>query len=328
MKLTSTLCLLILLQLSHSVLPAYAKAPETAKIVFSSNRDGNLEIYLMNPDGSGVVRLTDHPTRDYDPVCSPTGEQILFVSHRDGVRDLYLMDADGRNVEKVFKRTIDRSEPAWSPDGERFAYLRYNETTLYVATISDRQEVPIAKTGEFGGYPAWSPDGETIAFTFGPKKAPKGPVPIGDLPSYPLILISPQGQKQKEILPKPQLRLTRPAWSPSGDQIAFVEDPWLADEKKRTIYVVNPDGSGMRAIVSKDLDVDLPTWSPRGDELIYEQDIDNERQFFKITLSNRRTRQITHNGRNSNADWFDPAALPVTPQPQLLTTTWGKLRRE
>ena len=306
--------------------PTWAKAPETAKIAFSSDRDGNLEIYLMNPDGSGVIRLTDHPTRDYEPVWSPTGEQIIFVSHRDGVRDLYLMNADGGNVEKVFKSTVDRSEPTWSPDGERFAYLRYNEATLYVASIRERQEIPVAKTGKFGGYPAWSPDGETIAFTFSPK-APEGPVLRGDLPGYPLILISPQGQKQKEILPNPQLRLTRPAWSPSGDQIAFAEDPWIAGEKG-TIYVVNPDGSGMKVVTPKDADADRPAWSPRGDELIYEQDVNNEWQLFKITLSNRRTIQITNNGRNSYADWFDPAALPVTSQAQLLTTTWGKLKRK
>ena len=326
MKLTSVLCLLVLLQLFYGVFPVYAKAPETAKIVFSSNRDGNLEIYLMNPDGSGILRLTDHPTRDYDPVWSPTGEQILFVSHRDGVRDLYLMNADGRNVEKVIKSTVDRSQPTWSPDGERFAYLRYNEATLYVADIDKRQEIPVAKTGKFGGYPAWSPDDEMIAFTFAPE-APKGPILEGDLPGYPLILISPQGKKQKEILPKPQLRLTRPAWSPSGDQIAFVESPW-ADDEKGTIYVVNPDGSSMKMVVPKGSGADRPTWNPRGNELIYEQDVDNERQLFKITLSNRRTIQITHNGRNGNADWFDPAALPVTPQPQLLTTTWGKLKRK
>ncbi len=326
MKLTLVLCLLILLQLCNGGLSVDAKAPETAKIVFSSSRDGNLEIYLMNPDGSGVIRLTDHPTRDYEPVWSPTGEQILFVSHRDGVRDLYLMNADGRNVEKVFKSTVDRSEPAWSPDGERFAYLRYNEATLYVANINKRQEIPVAKTGKFGGYPAWSPDGETIAFTFSPK-APKGPVLIEDLPGYPLILISPQGKKRKEILPKPRLRLTRPAWSPSGDQIAFAENPWMAGEKG-TIYVVNPDGSDMKAVVPKNSGADRPAWSPRGDELIYEKDVDNKSQLFTLTLGNRRTIQITHNEENWNADWFDPAALPVTPQSQLLTTTWSELKWE
>ena len=90
---------LLLLGVLSSV---WAKAPVTAKIAFASNRDGNSEIYIMNPDGSQQVNLTQHPAADFDPAWSPTGEQILFNSNRDGQWDLYLMDADGKNVQKVF----------------------------------------------------------------------------------------------------------------------------------------------------------------------------------------------------------------------------------
>ena len=87
-----------------SVSSVFAKAPATAKIVFTSARDNNREIYIMNPDGSGQVRLTHHRADDAIPIWSPTGEQILFASDRDRFplsRDLYLMDPDGRNVRRV-----------------------------------------------------------------------------------------------------------------------------------------------------------------------------------------------------------------------------------
>ena len=61
----------------------WAKAPETAKIVFMSKRDGNPEIYIMNPDGSEQVNLTQHRAADYVPVWSPNGKYILFSSDRD-----------------------------------------------------------------------------------------------------------------------------------------------------------------------------------------------------------------------------------------------------
>ena len=96
-----------------------AKAPTTAKVVFTSNRDGNSEIYVMNPDGSQQVNLTEHPAADFDPVWSPTGEQILFNSNRDGKRDLYFMDVDRKTVRKVFTKSADRRQPTWSPDGKR-----------------------------------------------------------------------------------------------------------------------------------------------------------------------------------------------------------------
>ena len=51
-----------------------AKAPETAKIVFTSRRDGNFEIYIMNLDGSDQKNLTQHRAKDTSPIWSPTGE--------------------------------------------------------------------------------------------------------------------------------------------------------------------------------------------------------------------------------------------------------------
>ncbi|MYB94529.1 hypothetical protein F4054_21625 [Candidatus Poribacteria bacterium] len=77
--------------------------------MFSSNRNGNFEIYMMNPDGSQQVRLTKHRANDLDPVFSPTGEDILFVSERSGERDLYIMRADGLGERPVF-----RTAPAYT----------------------------------------------------------------------------------------------------------------------------------------------------------------------------------------------------------------------
>lgn len=62
--------------------------PSTAKIAFTSTRDGNRESYLMNPDGSEQVNRTLHPADDLRPARSPTGEQLLFMSDRDGVQPL------------------------------------------------------------------------------------------------------------------------------------------------------------------------------------------------------------------------------------------------
>ncbi|MCG9133613.1 PD40 domain-containing protein [Candidatus Poribacteria bacterium] len=74
-----------------------AKAPTTPKILFTSERDGNREVYMMNPDGSEQVNLTQHPADDQRALWSPTGEQVLFLSDRGGVRDLYLMNPAPRH---------------------------------------------------------------------------------------------------------------------------------------------------------------------------------------------------------------------------------------
>ena len=67
----------------------YAEAPLIPKILFTSARDDNYEVYVMNPDGSEQLNLTQHRAQDVSAIWSPTGEKILFVSDRGGVRDLY-----------------------------------------------------------------------------------------------------------------------------------------------------------------------------------------------------------------------------------------------
>ena len=140
-----------------------AKAPETAKIVFTSRRDGNFEIYIMNPDGSDQINLTQHRARDSAPVWSPTGEQILFTSDRGGIEDLYLMDADGTNVRQVFKKLIGREFPTWSPDGKALTYHRFHTFSIYTASLDGKDEEELGD----GLWSAWSPNGSEIAFMTG-----------------------------------------------------------------------------------------------------------------------------------------------------------------
>ena len=68
---------------------------QNGKIVFSSHRDGNDEIYSMNADGSAQTRLTNNAASDYDPAFSPDAGKIAFTSRRDGNDEIYVMNTDG-----------------------------------------------------------------------------------------------------------------------------------------------------------------------------------------------------------------------------------------
>lgn len=96
--------------------PSYS--PKGDKIVFTSDRDGNEEIYISNPDGSKPVRLTKHRARDFAPSWSPDGKKIAFTTDRDGLynEEIYIMNTDGSKQVNVSNNpTIDRY-PVWSPD--------------------------------------------------------------------------------------------------------------------------------------------------------------------------------------------------------------------
>ena len=324
MKSTRLVYVFMLIFLCSSVWDVPAKAPTTPKIVFSLvDAGGNAEIYLMNPDGTEQVRLTHNKAFDVAPVWSPTGEQILFTSNRDEVNDLYLIDANGRNVKRVFGKSANRSGATWSPDGKQIAYGRREQgkSFIYIGSIDGKKEERMA----IGDSPAWSPDGTEIAFLTGwPERMQ-------------ISLLNVSTRKQKVFFPKPVRPswMMSPAWSPSGDKIAF---SWLheveLDELVGTdkIYIINRDGTGLQRVTDGETPREsAPVWSPHGDALLYNQYIEGEQmQIFKVTLDGGKPVQLTDpRFWHFTGDWFDPAyALPVSPQPQLLTIQWGEIKEE
>ncbi len=336
--------LLLLLVLNVSTFPLFAEVPTMPKILFTSSRDGNREIYMMNPDGSEQVNLTQHRAEDMFAVWSPRGDKILFVSNRQGtgVRDLYLMDPDGSNVRRVFKRKAKgrREKPAWSTDGKQFVYNYTDwdrgEFEFYLGTFGeeDAERLPYGNSAE------WSPNGTEIAYSISHQFGAR------------LTFMDVQTRKLEQPLPDKALQWQRnPSWSASGDRLAITGNRHLlpvidgkeldearalhkAWNDKYTVFIVNRDGTGLQQLIEEDGPAArVSALSPDGSEVLYTQEINGRYQIFKIDVNSGVRTQLTHGGiviqANTGGDWFDPAyALSVSPQPHLLTTTWGDVKQK
>jgi Tol biopolymer transport system component len=101
-----------------------AWSPDGTKIAFARSVGGNMEIFVINADGSGgEVNLTNNAAPDRDPAWSPDGTKIAFTTFRDGNSEIYVMDANGMNqVNRTKSAEAGDGEPAWSPDGTRIAF--------------------------------------------------------------------------------------------------------------------------------------------------------------------------------------------------------------
>jgi TolB protein len=84
-------------------------------MAFTSDRDGNREIYVMNPDGSGVIRLTNNLAWDRSVAWSPDGTRIAFIRYRDALdTEIHVMNADGSGAT-LLTNNLAYSVPAWRP---------------------------------------------------------------------------------------------------------------------------------------------------------------------------------------------------------------------
>ena len=175
-------------------------SPDGRKIAFISNGEGikagnaiNFEIYLMNPDGTDLVRLTHNTVFETGITWSPDGSRIAFKSYRDGNDEIYVMNADGSAPKRLTHNPLSDWYPVWSPDGAQiaFSYGSWEQETwaVYVMKADGSAQKLLTEPSDSGNV-TWSPDGSKIAF--GNERQGGGEIYIMDLDSAKLKRITHQ----------------------------------------------------------------------------------------------------------------------------------------
>jgi len=274
---------------SSSTTALWSPSAANGRLAFVSKRDGNNEIYLMNPDGSALINLTNNPAFDWEPAWSPGGTRIAFGSNRNNNPEVYVMKADGGGLINLTSNPTGDWGAAWSPDGTRIAFYsnRDGNNDIYVMNANGSGWINLTNNASQEWGATWSPDGTRIAFVSerdgnrdiyvmnadgsqlkrltnnlavddAPAWSPNGRIAFQSKRdgNYEIYLMNADGT-QLENLTNNSAHDLDPAWL-SAETIAFASKR----DGNYEIYLMNADGSGLKRLTNSPGDDRWPAWSP------------------------------------------------------------------
>ncbi len=232
-------------------------SPDGTKLVWSSDRDGDFDLYVMNADGSGVTQLTTEGG-GLSPRWSPDGKLITYS--RGGA--IMVIDVGGGEPRPVLAPEPGAPQEelcrtggfpgGWSPDSSRIVYYAASATAQvgHVCAVSlDGSEVEtlVSEPPGYNVEPVWSPDGQRIAF----RSIRDG--------NHDIYLVDSQGGNESRLTDSPTLD-TEPDWSPSGEWIVFGANRDAGVGASTDIYVMRADGSDVRRLTTHPRKDSFPAW--------------------------------------------------------------------
>ena len=249
--------------------PTATPVARSERIAFASDRDGNWEIYAMNPDGSSVTRLTNSYARDWQPARSPDGRRVAFESNRDGDWEIYAVNADGSDLTQLTNNDAHDYQPVWSPDGRRIAFISERDgdrlrlprnEEIYVMNADGSDVTRLTNNDAEDMQPTWSPDARRIAF-------------VSERDGNWNIYVANADGSGTTRLTHHAASDWRPSWSPDGRRIAFVSirdvnRPYFPGMNS-DIYAVNADGTDLARLTDNDRANGAPAWSPDGRRIVF-----------------------------------------------------------
>ena len=253
--------------------PAEAATKRVPPYVFTSDRDGDPEIYVRSARGA-VTQLTRNEVADYGAVWSPDGEKLAFVrgTPEGGGDDIWVMDADGRNPKQLTRPAVTAEgvpvldmAPAWSPDGKRIVFVSTRdggEMEIYVMDADGRNQKRLTRTDPFvvDHTPSFSPDGRHIVFTSNR---------VGAANTEIFRMRADGSRVQRLTRTADGVEDSAPEYSPDGKRIVFSS---TRGGGAQDLYTMAADGSGVRRLGGEPGITDdvFGHWTSDGEQVLFQ----------------------------------------------------------
>lgn len=282
--------------LSHRIADDVVKAATgregiaRTRVAFVNDQSGHKEVFVMDYDGENVKRLTADRSIALLPRFTPDGKKIAYTSYKDGNPDLFLLDLEVGRARSLSAEQGLNIAGGFSPDGKRLLMTlsRGKSPNLYVKDMESGQLERL--TSHFGAdsTPTFSPDARQVAF-------------VSDRSGNPQIYVLDLATKQTR-------RLTNlnwcdaPAWSPTGEWIAF--SGRVHHKDKMDIWLVDVTGSQIRQLTQLAGSNEDPSWSPDGRLLAFSSTRGGRPQIYVMDADGSAPRLAADvPGRSTTPHW-------------------------
>lgn len=222
---------------------------------------GTYDVFLINPDGTGLANITNHAANDRDPAISPDGTQIAFRTDRDGNDEIYIMNVDGTSPTRLTNDAAQDFGPAWSPDGTEIVWARQpagSPPFVHVMNTDGTNDRALARGG---GTPQFSPDGQRITFE-------RLLNPPSDTPRAVLIMNA-DGTNVRQVTPG-SLNGGMADWSPDGNRIVFASE--ICGCPESDLYTIKANGKDLQRLTNflgTGVNAHEPVWAPNGRQILF-----------------------------------------------------------
>ena len=278
-------------------------------IVYCSNKNGNMDIFITDIDGENELQVTNSNSDEKDPVFSPDGLNILYIKQNN----LFMMDKYGYNKIQLTNSIEQNFQAQFSPDGSKIVFCssRDGNYKIYLMNVDGTQQIPLTNDAGDNTWPSFMPDGNRIAYVYDM-----------DCGCDDIYLIDADGTNKEQLTSDCRLK-SHVKVSPDGMSILYVDSdmPALEDiisfniNTKETVNLTNRGNTDYS-----------PIYSPHGDEIIY-QALSDTWDIWRMDANGENKFNITNSPRHdTNPDILYNDSLivfssysPLTKKSQIFT---------
>ena len=268
--------------------PDYAVTATSPLIAFSSYRNGNNDIYTMDPTGYHVTRLTTNSRWEASPAWSWDNTRIAFVRPRKDAAnvthyDIYLMNPDGSHGHWALPTPspYNLSSPSWAPDGSHILVAISEQGASYLGWINLGKGVlgNLTSGGNLvaGTEPSYNPTGQRITYVGSSGES--------------LDLMNADGTGHMTLLSASGSTVEGPVFSPNGSRIVFSNS--IGGDQELFMMSL-ADGTTKRLTYSTGTDF-WPTWSPDGSKIVFTSTRNGHLQTWSMNASGGSATRLSHN---------------------------------